>query len=417
MTDIDEKVEVTPPVVTPPANNDGAPADTGASNDDSEVVMIDEVEYKVDAEGNALDATGTVFKTKAELDEMTPIDDTIKIGESEFKKDAEGNLVNDKGEIVYTKEEADGIENPTSIVHLMETTGIRPIDDKGQRIIYPNTIEGHNAYIQDVATIQSNAAVNKAFGTFLKNNPDIEKVIRYKKTYGTIDGYNAKTDYTDVELTKDNPEVLENVILTARLKRGDTPEAAKRYIEFLKQSDGLLDEAKIEQSYINELHIKEGQLREAARLKEQRDAAIQEQKFWGEVQSTINAGVMKIDGTEYKIPKVFQIEDNGKIRTATSDDFVAYISEPIKVKDATGRERITTRYELDEDNFHNRNGASAMIFNALSFFMKKPTKLVEEQIATRKVKEVRKLVSTASDKNKQNAVHRPQTGKIDYTRD
>ena len=222
------------------AEDDAKKTKEGDGDDDEpEVIMIDDVEYTIDENGNAVAKDGTIKYTAEDIAKMSEGDD-------------------DGGSDNY-------FEN------ISKASGIVIKDDEGNIKQYEQTIEGFAQREADVKALGEAEGFNKGFTRFMQENPDIASIIEYKQRYGTIEGYSSTVDYSKVEL-KDDPDFLADLIYKAEIQKGTSPDRAKRLVEFAKANNTLKDDATESLNW-----LRKSQEAEIRQIQEEQEAAYQEE--------------------------------------------------------------------------------------------------------------------------------------------
>lgn len=211
----------------------------GGDDDEPEVVMIDDVEYTIDENGNAVAKDGTIKYTAEDIAKMSEGDD-------------------DSGSDNY-------FEN------ISKASGIVIKDDEGNIKQYEQTIEGFAQREADVKALGEAEGFNKGFARFMQDNPDIASIIEYKQRYGTIEGYSSTIDYSKVEL-KDDYDFLADLIYKAEIQKGTSPDRAKRLVEFAKANNTLKDDAAESLNW-----LRKTQEAEIKQIQAEQEAAYQEE--------------------------------------------------------------------------------------------------------------------------------------------
>ena len=130
----------------------------GSSSTGEEVVLsegdtvnVDGVDYTIDANGNALAADGTVFRTAAELAE----------------------LISQNG------------SEPSVLEQLQTRFGSDFKDENGNPIVFDNNTEGIAAYVDTVIQNRIAEAQTAALNNLFETYPQVEQVINHLKLNGT----------------------------------------------------------------------------------------------------------------------------------------------------------------------------------------------------------------------------------------
>ena len=266
-------------------------------------VTIDDIPCTVDAQGNAVDANGTIIKTSEELQALIAANTT---------------------------------EEPSVLSVLQERFGADFKDENGNQIVFEDSVEGINSYIDTVLQARMQEREEIAVNNLFKQYPVLEQAYSHLKLNGSIEGFNEIPDRSDVVIDKDNEEQQIAVIKEEWALEGKKGNV-NSYIDYLKASGILYDTAvesnKTVAEIYNDRRAEQTAKREAAEAEEK--AAID--AYWKSVDETIAKG--EILG--YKIPETIQRTFDGKTTVATRADFQKYLT---KVVDNEGN----TAYMLDE---------------------------------------------------------------------
>jgi hypothetical protein len=386
------------------------------------VIKIDNVDYKLDKEGNALDDKGQVFKSKADIEALSSVDNSnvdnqIKIDDVIYKLDDKGNAVDDKGKVFKTASEIDELSKnnePTSIDFegIKKVVNYIPIDDKGKPIEYESTPEGVAKYVKDTATQLAKQFNAKQADDFFKKNPDIYSIYQYKQARGTVDGYNNLVDYRKFTIDENDEESLVSAITTARIQRGDTKASIDTYVGYLKDSKKLVDEAKIEKAWLDKQS--ETQFKQIAdeALANKAKEELANTTFWNEVKDKVVAKKeLKLGDKTYKIPEVIRVKvEDGKVLTRTVDDFYEYLSKPLQYE-ANGNVVEMSAYENDLAAKAKSHTVDNDLYEAFLMFVKgDASQFIEQNIRQAHVNRVREIF-TDSKKSKGNVTSISTGGK------
>lgn len=268
-------------------------------------VVIDGVDCTVNADGSAVDANGNVVKTKEELAALVA---------------------------------ANTEQEPTILDSLQERFGSEFVDADGNTVVFENTLEGINSYIDAVVQSYVEEAQTNIVDNLFNTYPALEQAYNYIRLNGTLDGFNEIPDRSGIEIDKNNEDQQIAVIKEEwelQGKKGDV----KGYIDYLKAAGILYDTAVESNKTVAEIYDaqRSAQEQEIAEI----EAAEQERLnlYWDSVEDIISKG--EIAG--YKIPDTIQRSIDGKIIASTKEDFMKYLSVPVDAEGNTG-------YMLDEAN-------------------------------------------------------------------
>ena len=269
---------------------------------EGDTINVDAVDYTIDAEGNAIAADGTVFRTATELAELI----------------------------------AQNGSEPSVLNQLQTRFGSDFKDENGNPIVFDDNEEGIAAYVetvvQSIVKEAQTAAINNLFETY----PQVEQVINHLKLNGTLDDFVEIPDRSQITVSKDNEEqqatfIREEWKLSG--KKGDV----NKFIDYCKNAGILYDTAVESKEAVDSIY--ESRLAEQKAQVEAKEAAAaaEEKAYWDNVEKTISKGEL----LGYSIPEQIQCNKDGKKVMLSRKDFLKYVSTPV---DSEGN----TAYMLDE---------------------------------------------------------------------
>ena len=279
---------------------------------EGDTIEVDGITYTVDTSGNLVDDKGNIFK------EAKDIADWLKTVDIEDNKDDSKNI---------------------SISSIQEALGITVTDAEGKNIEFTDDAAGVKAYVDAVIDLKSKdiqeATVNKLYA----DNPLLKQFVDYVQLTGTAKGFGDIPDRSSIRLDKENTEQLKAVILMAAKEFGNKS-LNENYINYLKDSGGLYDEAKAQ---LQALIEKDAAIRKdiETRAQAQRDAdAKSVSDYWKKVNNVIDSRII----AGYKLPESFTKEVNGQKVIITPNDFYNYLSKATET-DTDGNK--VTGYQRD----------------------------------------------------------------------
>lgn len=269
---------------------------------EGDTVNVDGVDYTIDANGNALAADGTVFRTATELAE----------------------LISQNG------------SEPSVLDQLQTRFGSDFKDEDGNPIVFDNNAEGIAAYVDTVVQSRIVEAQTAALNNLFKTYPQVEQVINHLKLNGTLEDFVEIPDRSSITVSKDNEEqqatfIREEWKLSG--KKGDV----NKFIDYCKNAGILYDTAVESKEAVDSIY--ESRLAEQKAQVEAKEAAAaaEEKAYWENVEKTISKGEL----LGYSIPEQIQCNRDGKKVMLSRKDFLKYVSTPV---DSEGN----TAYMLDE---------------------------------------------------------------------
>lgn len=369
-------------------------------------VILDDVTYSVNEEGNAVDDEGNVIKTKDEIEALKskqekPKKPSDKEGGEEDppKPDAftdgqkvdidgvvytinkDGAAVDDKGAVVYSKEQLgelqvvegsegdsrDGSqkdENSLNITELQKVINISPLGEDGKPAQYENTKEGLTRYITDVRDVGYRQGADEGVRNLLNTYPVLNDVIAHVRLHGTMDNFSQVPDYSKVTINKEDEDQMRDIISTARRLKGESPAVTETFLKYVKDSDAMETVAKEELDFIKKHFDGVRQQRDAQISQQQEEEENELKQYWGVNidddgrivplnlpnsvhDKVLRTGVVEVGGTKYKIPENIRINDGGKVSYKTRQDFFDYMFRPVEIRLSNGQLVNITRHEYD----------------------------------------------------------------------
>ena len=269
---------------------------------EGDTVNVDGVDYTIDAEGNAIAADGTVFRTVTELAELI----------------------------------AQNGSEPSVLNQLQTRFGSDFKDENGNPIVFDDNEEGIAAYVETVVQSRVKEAQAAAINNLFETYPQVEQVINHLKLNGSLDDFVEIPDRSQITVSKDNEEqqatfIREEWKLSG--KKGDV----NKFIDYCKNAGILYDTAVESKEAVDSIY--ESRLAEQKAQVEAKEAAAaaEEKAYWDNVEKTISKGEL----LGYSIPEQIQCNKDGKKVMLSRRDFLKYVSTPV---DSEGN----TAYMLDE---------------------------------------------------------------------
>ena len=269
---------------------------------EGDTINVDGVDYTIDAEGNAIAADGTVFRTATELAELI----------------------------------AQNGSEPSVLNQLQTRFGSDFKDENGNPIVFDDNEEGIAAYVETVVQSRVKEAQTAAINNLFETYPQVEQVINHLKLNGTLDDFVEIPDRSQITVSKDNEEqqatfIREEWKLSG--KKGDV----NKFIDYCKNAGILYDTAVESKEAVDSIY--ESRLAEQKAQVEAKvaAAAAEEKAYWDNVEKTISKGEL----LGYSIPEQIQCNKDGKKVMLSRKDFLKYVSTPV---DSEGN----TAYMLDE---------------------------------------------------------------------
>ena len=269
---------------------------------EGDTINVDGVDYTIDAEGNAIAADGTVFRTATELAEL--------IAQNGSK---------------------------SSVLNQLQTRfGSDFKDENGNPIVFDDNEEGIAAYVETVVQSRVKEAQAAVINNLFETYPQVEQVINHLKLNGTLDNFVEMPDRSQITVSKDNEEqqatfIREEWKLSG--KKGDV----NKFIDYCKNAGILYDTAVESKEAVDSIYESRLAEQKAQVEAEEAAAAAEEKAYWDNVEKTISKGEL----LGYSIPEQIQCNKDGKKVMLSRRDFLKYVSTPV---DSEGN----TAYMLDE---------------------------------------------------------------------
>lgn len=269
---------------------------------EGDTINVDGVDYTIDAEGNAIAADGTVFRTATELAELIAQNDS----------------------------------EPSVLEQLQTRFGSDFKDENGNPIVFDDNEEGIAAYVETVVQSRVKEAQTAVINNLFETYPQVEQVINHLELNGTLDDFVEIPDRSQITVSKDNEE-QQAAFIREEWKLSDKKGDVNKFIDYCKNAGILYDTAVESKEAVDSIY--ESLLAEQKVQVEAKEAAAaaEEKAYWDNVEKTISKGEL----LGYSIPEQIQCNKDGKKVMLSRKDFLKYVSTPV---DSEGN----TAYMLDE---------------------------------------------------------------------
>lgn len=299
---------------------------------------------------------------------VEPVSKTIIVEDADGKEvtlnlNDNGDALDSEGKVVYTANQladmdADDEEELINVVSSI--SGIQVLDESGKLKQYPNTAEGFAQREADIKAQTAREVKTKALNQFLEENADIASLYEYKRTYGTLEGYRDHIDYTKISIDPKNEKQQYDIIVSAEIQRGNSPERAKRIADMSKADGTLLNDSTESHDYLKTRQEREITASRQAQERAINDAIEAENKYFGvtydergkEVILNVENSVYDLVVAKGKIGNLVipiegvTVKTNEGSKAFTRRQIFDYISKPVKEVDG----QLYTQAELDEYN-------------------------------------------------------------------
>lgn len=381
-------------------------------------IEIDGESYVLNENGDALKEDGSIFMSKEDIDkfEAEPEYESVEIDGNTYKLDDKGNALSEDGEIFMSKKDIDKlseIPEGIGIKDIIKSVNVDISDRDGNPVEYEDTPEGVAKYINDVISQSIQAKAMEVDSNLINEFPVLGSVVDYlRHNNGSLDGFSEYTDYSSVSIDDKNESQLDNLILTARMAKGDSKEEAERYLRYVADDNKKVEDAKSSLKYLQTKQSSEKAAYDEAIANQQREERERAENYWGlsfdasgnaiPNKSTdsiyhkiINDGKLSVDGKEVALPENIKVRDgNGSIHNYSKEDFFDYMYRVHPIKLDTGEVTYLTRYQLDTFAKNSKRTVDNDIFDAfLTFTGGDNSQLIEKQIEEERVRRIRKLTS------------------------
>ena len=241
--------------------------------------------------------------------------------------DKMGNTIFDS--TILNQKMVESLTNTDDVSYIDEIsklTGYTPVDDKGNPVIYEDSVEGYAKYINDVVSQESARVIEERENGFFNEFPVLKDAYNFLRINGSLEQFGNITNHAKVILDKDNIDQLTSVIIEAEMLRGRTKEQASRLAKYAKDDNRMLEEAKDSLTFIQTKEVNEESAR-ATRVAEIDAAAeLQANTYWNGIKQTISKG--ELEG--YVIPTNIQVRnETGAVINKTRDDFYNFVSQSV----------------------------------------------------------------------------------------
>lgn len=377
------------------------------NNDDVKTIELEGSTYNLNYNGDAIDDKGTIIKSKDDIAALGTQDDKVVDVEVDgvvYKLNETGDALNVDGSVFKTKADLDALANPPEKVidSIIRRVNVIITDEKGNPVEYEDSEEGIAKYTEDAIRNNAVEIANKEITNWLTRDPELLAFHNYKKIHGTSEGFGTKDrTYDDVDIDKSEDDINSEIVLAARLAKGDTKEEADRFVSYSKDDGKIKEDAKASREFLKAKYA-ERNAEVERQILEEKQARINEDKEYDAAiqQKVLKEGKLNLNNKTYTLPKSFRIPDgDGKVVIKNLTDFMEYINVPVPVKVGDKVENLTG-YQQHLIQEKNNRTVDNDIWEALVAFTKGDTsQFIEEQIKKANVSTLREKLSTKSISN------------------
>jgi len=381
---------------------------SNSSSNDDKTVEIDGETYTLDENGNAT-KDGTIFKTKDELVELTNDDDEDEQVEIDGKiytiKD--GAAIAEDGSVFKTKEELDELaitdeadQIGFDISKIAESTGLKFIDDKGNAIAYEDSEVGIASYVKDVHQNGVDKGIDMGIKSLYNINPLIQSFVEHIKLNGTADGFNQNVAYSTMKIDDKNEDNMISVIRSARKAKGDSEAEISQYVSWSKNANNLKDSADAALKYLQAQESVEAKNRTTALAQKEAQEIANHEAEITNIQTVLTTGKIKLsDNKEFIIPKTLDVPtSDGKTVKVDSNNLIDYITVKREYT-VDGKTVNMTPFEAKEFIEKRNQTTEQKLIRAIQLLTgTKMEDILSRAVSSATVKKIRKF-STKKNKN------------------
>lgn len=393
-------------------------------------LIIGNDKYNVNADGDAIDATGKVIKTKVELEvlkkpveltqeqkdaatkllEKTKIVDAqliegaeLELDDKKYKLNKDGNAVDETGKVIKTKAELKTLllnaeeETPELdyVSEIQKTTNLTVLSDNGQAITYENTLPGITQYVQDVHKEGRKLGATEYEQELFNQFPVLKDVIEHLTINGSLKDFTEDIDYSKITITDDENQHID-IYTKAQLKRGIPQSEITDSINYLKADKKLKSYAESALTYLRSDQTTRSTERANAVALAKTQADLERTSYWNEVNKVLTSKQLIVNDKKFTIPEIIKVKDaEGKVVNKTLKDFQDYIQKPLTFK-IEGQLYTMTQLEYDEAIEDTKRTPHHDLFDAYRKFTKyDDSQLIAANASNDVVKKVIKLTTKA----------------------
>jgi hypothetical protein len=395
--------------------------------------------YNINTNGDAVDTTGKVIKTKVELetlknpapvlteaekaaklladaeaakkaDKLAAVDSQliegaeIELDDIKYKLNKDGNAVDATGKVVKTKDElkalliaAEERSNELDyIAEIQKATNLTIVGENNQPITYENTVSGITQYVQDIHKEGRKLGATEYERELLTRYPILNDVIQHLTINGSLKDFVEDVDYGKVTISDDEKQHID-IYTKAKLKQGLSQNEITDLIGYLKADKKLKAAAETSLTYLrtDQTNAATKRANDIAAIRASEDA--ERITYWNEVKNIITSKQLVVGDKKFTIPEIIKVKEaDGKIATKTLKDFQDYIEKPLNFN-IDGQIYTMTQLEYDEAIEDTKRTPHHDLFDAYRKFTKyDDSQLIAANASDNVVKKIIKLSTKAS---------------------
>lgn len=328
-------------------------------------VEIDDKKYKLNKDGSAIDETGKVIKTKADLTALYLAQPDIT------------------PEINYVDE-------------IQKATNITIASENGQPITYENTVQGLVQREQDVFKEGSKLGRTQYEQELFNKFPILNSVIEHLTINGSLKDFIEDIDYSKITITDDENQQID-IFTKAKLAQGLSQQEITDMVKYYKEDKKLKSAAEVGLTYLNSTQITRATQRATQVATANAEEDLKRTTYLNEVNKALINKKLTVGDKTFVIPEVIKVKDSeGKIITRTIKDFQEYIEKPLNFK-IDGEIYTMTQLQYDETVEDINRTPHHDLLNAYRKFTKyDDSQLINANINSNIVKQVIKLSTKAN---------------------
>ena len=327
-------------------------------------IEIDEVKYKLNKDGAAVNTTGKIIKTKAELK-------TLLL-----------NIPDDVSDLDYASE-------------IQKATNITITSEDGNPVTYENTVQGLAQREQDVFKEGRKLGAVEYETQLFDQFPILKDVVEHLTINGSLKDFIEDIDYNKITLTDDEVQHID-IYTKAKLAQGLSQAEITDMISYLKTDKKLKGAAEVGLTYLRTAQTSKATERANAVVNAKAAIDLEKTKYWNEVNKIVNSKQLVVGDKKFTLPEVIKIkETDGKIVTKSIKDFQEYITKPLNFK-IEGQLYTMTQLEYDTEIENIKRTPHNDLFDAYRMFTKyDDSQLIAASASSNVVKQIIKLNTKA----------------------
>jgi hypothetical protein len=396
-------------------------------------LVIGEEKFNINANGDALDSTGKVIKTKTEIETLKaaniklPTEEEkiattklaektatitaqfvegveVEIDDKKYKLNKEGNAVDETGKVIKSKADLialtlaqEEVEPELNYIsEIQKATNITLLSDNGQPIAYENTLQGLAQREQDVFKEGSKIGRVQYEQELLGRFPILNSIIEHLTINGSLNGFTEDVDYSKIAIGDDEAQHID-IFTKAKLAQGMPKAEIDDLVKYYKEDKKLKGAAETGLTFLRTNQESKATTRATQVATAKAKQELEQTKYWNEVHSVLQTKKLNVNDKTFVIPEVIKIKDGDKVVTKTLKDFQDYIEKPLNFN-IEGTIYTMTQLEYDEAVEDTKRTPHNDLFDAYRKFTKyDDAQLIAANVNSNTVKQVIKLTTKAGN--------------------